>query len=598
VRTGGRSFAERDDPRSGERYLAVYVRGAALKDDPVLNKGTCFTREERDALGLTGLLPPAVQTPTEQLARAYGNYLQAADDVGRYLFLAGLQDRNETLFCRLVVDHLDEMVPVIYTPTVGKACEQYSHIYRRARGVYVTPNERGRIARLLRNAAWPEPHVIVVTDNEAILGIGDQGVGGMPIAIGKMALYAVGAGIHPTRCLPIDFDVGTDNAERLDDPMYLGVRHRRLRGEAYFTLLDELVDAIGAAFPRAVVQWEDFAKTNAFAVLDRYRRRLPSFNDDIQGTGAVVTAGIQSALRQTGGRLEDARIVFFGAGASGAGSALAVRAALRAAGLPDAELSRRVLCLDSRGLILGDRPGLSGVKRELAADPDLVAGWKTPGGTFALADVVRDFRPTVLVGASGQPGAFTEPIVKDLHAGCERPVVLALSNPDTKSEARPADLIHWTNGAAVFGTGSPFPAVEHGGKTYAIGQANNALIFPGVGLGATVVGARWLPDEVFVTAARALVEFTAASPEPGDPIYPPLRLLRHVSRDVAIAVAGALVDAGAAPPVPRAEIERRVLAAMWRPEYLPYRPATDEEEPEPLTTPTARERTHGSARPS
>ncbi len=577
MRPGARRFAERSDPRSGERYLAVSTRGPALKDDPVLNKGTCFTREERDALGLTGLLPPAVQTPSEQLSRAYGNYLKAGDDVRRYLFLAGLQDRNETLFCRLVVDHLEEMVPVIYTPTVGKACEEYSHIYRRSRGVYVSPNERGRIASLLGNAACQDPRVIVITDNEAILGIGDQGVGGMPIAIGKLALYAVGAGIHPAHCLPIDLDVGTENPDRLDDPMYLGVRHHRLRGEAYFSLLDELVDALAQAFPHAVVQWEDFAKTNAFAVLDRYRRRLLSFNDDIQGTGAVVVAGIQGALAQTGGRFEDARIVFFGAGASGAGSALAVRAALRTAGLPVHELSRHVVCLDSKGLILADRPGLSGAKREIAADPALVADWQ-PGanGSFGLADVVRRFKPTVLVGASGQPGSFTEGIIADMLAGCERPIVLALSNPDSKTEATPADLIRWTNGAAVVGTGSPFEPVEYGRRTYTIGQANNALVFPGVGLGASVVEASWLPDEAFVAAARALVDCSAASPRPGDPIYPPLRQLRHVSRDVAIAVGAALVDAGAAPPLTRADIERRVLDAMWRPEYLAYRAADDD----------------------
>jgi len=573
----GARFEVRRDSRTGERYQAVSVSGAALQDDPVLNKGTCFTLEERDALGLTGLLPPAVQAPAEQLARAYGNYLESGDDVQRYLFLAGLQDRNETLFCRLVLDHLEEMVPIIYTPTVGKACERYSHIYRRGRGVYVSPHERGRVAEVLRGAADAEPRVIVITDNQAILGLGDQGVGGMPIAIGKLALYTVGAGIHPTYCLPIDFDVGTDNTVRLDDPLYLGIRQRRLRGEPYFALLDELVDAIARVFPRALLQWEDFANTNAFAVLSRYRQRVPSFNDDIQGTGAVVVAGIQSALRQTGGRLEDARIVFYGAGASGAGSALAVRAALRAAGVPAAELSSRVLCLDSMGLMISDRSGLTGAKLEVAASPDLVAGWRrSAGGPFGLGDVVRNFRPTVLVGASGQPGAFSAAIVRDMLAGCARPIVLALSNPDTKTEVTPEDLIRWTNGAAVMGTGSPFAPVEHQGRTHTIGQANNAFIFPGLGLGAIAVEARWLPDDAFVAAARALVGFTAASPRAGSPIYPPLSRLRDVSRDVALAVGASLVESGAAPKISRPEIERRVLDAMWEPDYLPYRAATRE----------------------
>jgi len=583
-------FDHRVDAVTGERYLAVHERGAALRDDPLLNKGTCFTLEERQRLGLRGLLPPAVQTPAEQESRAYDNYLEAGDDVRRYLFLAGLQDRNETLFCRLVLDHLEEMVPVIYTPTVGKACEHYSHIYRRARGLYVSIEDRGHVAGMLRNAASDEPRVIVVTDNEAILGIGDQGVGGMPIAIGKLALYTVGAGIHPAHCLPLDLDVGTDNPARLADPLYLGVRRRRVRGEPYLALLDELVEAIARVFPRALVQWEDFASRNAFDVLERYRRRILSFNDDIQGTGAVVVAGIRSALRQVARRLEDERIVFLGAGASGAGSALAVRAALREAGVPESELARRVLCLDSLGLILADRPGLGGTKKEIAADPGLVADWtregrgervagggRGDGGApvgIGLAQVVRAFAPTVLVGASGQPGAFGEAIIRDMLRGCSRPVVLALSNPTSKSEVTPEDFVRWTDGAGVIGTGSPFPPVDHGGRTHGVGQGNNALIFPGVGLGATAVEARWLPDQAFTAAAGALFEFAAPFPASGDPIYPPVARLREVARAVALAVGRALVDAGAAPPMAAAEIERRVSASVWTPEYLPYRAMT------------------------
>jgi malic enzyme len=521
-----------------------------------------------------------VQSPDEQEVRAYANYINAGDDVRRYLFLAGLQDRNETLFCRLVLHHLEEMVPVIYTPTVGKACEEYSHLYRRARGLYVSIEDRGRVAELLRNAAANEPRVILITDNEAILGIGDQGVGGMPIAIGKLALYTVGAGIHPAHCLPLDLDVGTDNPRLLGDPLYLGVRRNRMRGESYLALLDELVEAIVRAFPRALIQWEDFANRNAFAVLERYRRRVLSFNDDIQGTGAVVVAGIRSALRQVARPLTDERIVFLGAGASGAGSALAVRAALRAAGVPEHELARRVLCLDSQGLILADRSGLSGAKKEIAADPALVAHWRREAGDgdgagIGLAQVVRAFAPTVLVGASGQAGAFDEAIIRDLLRGCSRPIVLALSNPTSRSEVTPADFIRWTDGAGVIGTGSPFAPVEHRGRTYTIGQGNNAFIFPGVGLGATAVGAHWLPDLAFTAAAEALFEFAAPSPAPGDPIYPSIHRLREVSRAVAVAVGRALVDAGASPPLERSEVEGRVAAATWRPEYLPYRPMAD-----------------------
>ncbi len=565
-------FGAQVDPATGERYLPVSTRSVALKDDPVLNKGTCFTRQEREQLGLLGLLPPSVQSPQEQLDRAYGNYLKAGDDVRRYLFLAGLQDRNEHLFAQLVLSHLDEMVPIIYTPTVGKACEQYSHMYRRARGLYVSGADRGRLVEILKHSTVADPRVIVITDNEAILGIGDQGVGGMPIAIGKLALYAVGAGIHPGQCLPLDLDVGTDNPALLADPIYLGARHRRLRGEPYFALLDELVDALATVFPRALVQWEDFSSRNAFTVLDRYRRTVLSFNDDIQGTGAVVVAGIRTALRRTGRPLTDTRAVFLGAGASGAGCALALRDAMRRAGLSERELSRRVLCLDSKGLILKDRPGLEGAKRMIAGDPNLVAQWpRSADGAIGLGDVVRQFAPHVLVGVSGQPGAFSESVIRDMVAGTSRPIVLALSNPTSKVEVTPAEVMEWTQGAGIVGTGSPFAPVEYGGVCHRIGQGNNVFIFPGVGLGATAVNARWLPDEVFEAAADALFTFTLESSSSDDAIYPPLSALRSVSRRVGIAVAQTLVATGTAPSLSNDEIVRRVDASIWTPEYLPYR---------------------------
>lgn len=566
-------FEEHLDPRTGERCLLVSSRGEALKEDPILNKGTCFTQEERDQLGLRGLLPPRISTHAEQTTRAYGNYLQAGDDLHRYFFLASLQDRNETLFYQLLLGHIEEMAPIVYTPTVGKVCEQFSHIYRRPRGVYVSSKDRGRIAEMLRNAECDDCRVIVATDNEAILGLGDLGVGGMAIAIGKLALYTAGAGIHPAHCLPLDIDVGTDNQALLEDPLYLGVRQRRLRGEEYFSLLDELVEAVSQVFPKALIQWEDFANRNAFQILHRYRKRILSFDDDVQGTAAVVVAGIRSALHQVGRRLEEERIVFFGAGASGAGCALGMRAALREAGVPESKLAEHVLCLDSRGLILSDRPGLEGEKKLLAADSALVAAWTKCGDTIRLADVVREFKPTILVGASGQPGAFTQEIIRSMHASCARPIVLPLSNPTSKTEATPLDLIEWTNGAAVVGTGSPFPPVVHSGETYHIGQGNNVLIFPGVGLGAIAVEAKWLPDEAFTAASRALFEFTAPSRRPGAPIYPPLHGLREVSFAVAAAVARTLVDMGAAPPVPPGDIERRIAATVWDPVYRPYRPA-------------------------
>lgn len=570
----GRFFEERIDPVTGERFIATSRFGAALKDDPILNKGTCFTLEERRQFGLGGILPPAVSTPAEQEARAYENYRRAGDDVAQYQFLAALQDRNETLFYRLVLDHLDEMVPIIYTPTVGKVCERYSHIYRRPRGLYISTNDRGHIAEILQGLDCDPPHIIVATDNEAILGLGDQGVGGIGIAIGKVSLYTAAAGIHPARGMAISLDVGTDNPKLLEDPLYLGVRHPRLRGAEYFSLLDEFVEAVGHAFPGALVQWEDFANECAFEVLHRYRKTVPSFDDDVQGTGAVVEAGIRTGLAAAGRRLPDERIVFFGAGASGAGCALQMRNALRAAGVPEAQLSRRVLCLDSKGLILQDRPGLSGHKVEIAADPSVVTGWTGQGGNgFRLLDVVRNFKPTVLVGVAGQPGSFTEEIVKQLAAGCERPIVLALSNPTSKVEAQPADVLRWTNGKAIIGTGSPFAPVTLNGTTYEIGQCNNVLVFPGVGLGAIVVNARWIPDVAFAAAARAVHDSTSQATAPGAAIFPSLERLRSVSQHVAVAVGRALVDGGAAPFMSPDEISRRVAASMWEPVYRRYRPA-------------------------
>jgi malate dehydrogenase (oxaloacetate-decarboxylating) len=572
ARPASKRFEARIDPATGEQYLAVFRRGASLTTDPILNKGTCFTLGERDELGLRGLIPPAVSAPAEQEARAYDNYLRAGDDVGRYLFLAGLQDRNETLFYRLVLDHLEEMAPIVYTPTVGKVCERYSHIYRRPRGIYISTADRGRIADTLRNAARDDVQIIVVTDNEAILGIGDQGVGGMGIAIGKAALYTAGGGIHPMRGMALDVDVGTDNPALLQDPLYLGARHARLRSDAYFSLLDELVEAIALVFPRALVQWEDFANERAFEVLRRYRTRIPSFDDDIQGTGAIVEAGIRTAVDRVGRRLQDERIVLFGAGASGAGVALQLRHAMQAAGLAEGDLSLHVVCLDSQGLILKDRPGLSRHKRGIAMDPAVLAGWDIRNADrIGLLDVVRHFQPTILIGASGQPNTFTQEVVKVMHRGCARPIVLALSNPTNKIEALPEEILEWTNGDAIVATGSPFAPVRVHGVTHYIGQCNNVFVFPGIGLGATVVGARTLPDSAFAAAARAVYELTDRTSVPGAPIFPPLSRLRDVSYAVAVAVGRALVNAGAAPQLTSGEIAERVAASMWEPVYLKYR---------------------------
>lgn len=567
-----KAFEQRIDPKTRERYLAVALRGTALKAHPVLNKGTCFPIEERRMFDLDGLLPPQVSTPETQRERAYDNYLASGGDIQRYLFLTALQDRNETLFYRLLLEHIDEMAPIVYTPTVGMACQQYSRLYRHPRGVYISAEHKGRMAEVLRANAIDDCRIIVLTDNEAILGLGDCGVGGMGIPVGKLTLYTAGAGIHPATCLPISFDIGTNNESLLEDPLYLGVRQKRLRGEPYFELLDELVDAIKEVYPNALVQWEDFAWGTAFDVLKRYRRKVLSFDDDIQGTGAVIVAGVLGALHQVGRSLEDERIVFLGAGASGGGCATALREAFRAAGVPDSESAGKILCLDSRGLILADRPGLSGHKVGLAVAPELVQGWDVRGEKIGLLDVVKNYKPTILLGMSGQPGTFTEEVVREMHRHCPRPVVFATSNPNALAEAKPEDVLKWTRGEAVVATGSPFDPVVLDGKTYKIGQANNVLIFPGVGLGAIAIGASWLPESAFLAAAQALAEEAAVSTEPGTPIFPPLASLRDISRVVGIAVARSLVDSGAAPPLSAEEIDERISAFIWTPEYLPYRP--------------------------
>jgi malic enzyme len=568
-----RPYELRIDPKTQERYLAVARRGPALKMDPVLNKGTCFPLDERKMFGLDGLLPAQVSTPERQLTRAYQNYLESGDDIQRYVFLTALQDRNETLFYRLLLDHIDEMAPIVYTPTVGKACQQYSHLYRYPRGVYISPEHRGRMVDVLRANAIDDCRIIVLTDNEAILGLGDLGVGGMAIPIGKLTLYTAGAGIHPATCLPIDLDIGTNNETLLEDPLYLGVRDRRLRGAPYLELVDELVDAIKEVYPHALLQWEDFAGANAFEVLERYRDKVLSFDDDIQGTGAVVVAGILGALQQAGRSLRDERIVFLGAGASGGGCAHALREAFKAAGVSQQDAASRIACIDSRGLILSDREGLRGHKVILAAAPDLVQGWDVPGETIGLLDTVRNFKPTILLGMSGRPASFNEEVVREMHRHCARPVIFPLSNPTSLAEATPADILRWTRGAALVATGSPFAPVEFEGQTYEIGQANNVLIFPGVGLGAVAVGASHLPDVAFLAAAQACAEAAAVSTRPGAPIFPPLKSLRAISRIVGTAVARALVDADAAPPLSAEEIDERISTFIWEPAYLPYRPA-------------------------
>jgi len=546
--------------------VEVPYRGEELLAQPMYNKSTAFSLEERERFELTGLLPAAVSSLDQQARRAHENIVRKSDPLERYIGLEALQDRNEHLFYRVLGDHLEELLPIVYTPTVGLACQRYSRIFRRARGLWITPRHRGRIAEVLGNAPFEDVRLIVVTDNERILGLGDQGAGGMGIPIGKLALYTAAAGIHPARTLPISLDVGTDNRELLEDDLYLGWRHPRLRGEEYLSLVDEFVEAVLEVFPRALLQWEDFKKGNAFRLLDRYRERLPSFNDDIQGTAAVSVAGMLAASKASGVPVAEQRVVILGAGAAGIGIAALVRTALAKAGLAGEALARALVVLDSRGLLVDDQPIDDAYKRDFAWPAGLAAAHGLRAGDDLLA-VVRAVRPTTLIGTSGQPGVFTEEIVREMARHVDRPAIFPLSNPTSQSDAVPADLFAWTEGRALVATGSPFDPVEFAGRTLRVGQANNVYVFPGVGLGCMVAGVRVISDGLFRAAAEALAEASTPEALAAGALFPPAAELRAVAGRVAAAVVREARDGNLGARIPDEEVEARVEAARWTPAY-------------------------------
>ena len=543
--------------------------GHDVLNTPVLNKGSAWSEEERIGLGLLGLLPYHVSTIEEQLARVYRNYQQRTNDLDRYLYLTDLQDRNETLFYRLLLEHITEMMPIIYTPEVGVACQRYSHLFHRPRGLFISYPHRDQIETMLR--AWPfadQVRVIVVTDGERILGLGDQGMGGIGIPIGKLTLYSLCAGIHPATTLPIVLDVGTNNPALLNDPLYLGWRHERVRGREYDDFIEQFVTAVEKVFPHALLQWEDFAKDNARNLLDRYRDRILSFNDDIQGTGAVTLAGWLAAVEISGVPLADQRIVMLGAGSAATGIAEQIVAVMVEAGIPLEQARRTIWLIDSRDLVHTRRTGLEAVKMLYAQPYEMLEGWTREGSeAFTLYDVVSNVRPTCLIGTSAQPGAFDERTIREMARHVERPVIFPLSNPTSKSEAVPADLIAWTEGRALVATGSPFEPVTYGGRTFTIGQCNNVFIFPGVGLGVIAVGAKRVTDAMFIAAARALSAFSPARQDPTASLYPSLTQVRDVSRAVAQAVAAEAVRSGLAAPLSAEEQAARINATMWTPAY-------------------------------
>jgi malate dehydrogenase (oxaloacetate-decarboxylating) len=556
-----------------EEPLPVHQRSWQLLNNPRLNKGTAFTPKERDDLGIEGLLPPHVATLDEQMERVHQNFASFEEPLDQYVYLRALQDRNETLFYAALLAHLEEYMPIIYTPTVAEAVQQFSHIFRAARGIYLSPDNIDEADIVLSNAPCDEVGIIVATDNEGILGIGDQGVGGMGIPIGKLSLYTAAGGICPARCLPVCLDVGTDNQALIDDPLYLGHRAPRLPDEQYFPFLDKFVAAVQRHFPHAILQWEDFSRDRAFEVLHRYVNELPSFNDDIQGTAAMVHAATLGAMQLIGQQYRDQRFVILGAGAAGTGIAQKTAAVLMSHGLNHDEAWERIYVLDSKGLVLKDRPGLDEYKVPLACDPAEVASWQIEGDHISLHDVIVNARPTVMYGLSAHPGTITERDVRAMLVHCPRPIIFPMSNPTANAEAVPADLLSWSDGRAIIATGSPFAPVDLHGQTYRFSQANNVAIFPGVGLGALYAQARLVTAEMLLVAGEALHAMAESEDYALGLVLPPNRDLRETAAQVAAAVAAKAWDQGLARRErPQGNLKELLKAQMYVPRYRPYVP--------------------------
>jgi malate dehydrogenase (oxaloacetate-decarboxylating) len=555
------------------RPAEVDLRGFKLLGARLFTKDLAFRQEERDAFGLRGMLPDRVQTIEEQVQLEWEHVSRKEDALEKYIGLAALQDRNATLFYRLLADHLDELMPIVYTPTVGQACQQFSHILRRTRGIWITPDDIDRIPQLLRNSPYADVRLIVVTDNERILGLGDQGAGGMGIPVGKLALYSAGGGLHPSLTLPVSLDVGTDNLTLLRDPLYMGYRARRLRGAAYRELIEAFVDGVGTVWPGCIIQWEDFKGPNALRILGRFRDHVPSFNDDIQGTASVAVAGMYAAAKRSGRSLGDLRIVLAGAGAAGIGIARLLRRALEQEGLSDAEIDPRLALLDSKGLVHSGRTDLDEFKQDVAMSSERLAelGLTLEGdGSHRLCEVIKAVKPDVLIGTTGQPGAFDECVVREMAEATAEPVIFALSNPSSRAEATPADILAWSDGRAIIASGSPFAPVSWKGAPRPVGQANNVFVFPGIGMGAVLAEATRITESMFLVAARALAEQVDDERLAAGALYPAVGSLNEISRAVALAVAREAVDSGVAGIGPGTDLDALVDEYMWWPSYVPY----------------------------
>lgn len=551
----------------------IDLRGFKLLGARLFTKDLAFRQDEREAFGLLGLLPDRVLNIEEQVQLEWEHVQRKGDALEKYIGLAALQDRNATLFYRLLAEHLEDLMPIVYTPTVGQACQQFSHIIRRTRGIWITPADIDRIPQVLRNSPYPDVRLIVVTDNERILGLGDQGAGGMGIPVGKLALYSATSGLHPSLTLPVSLDVGTDNRQLLSDPLYMGYRARRLRGHAYQELVEAFVRGVSQIWPGCIIQWEDFKGPNALRILDHFRDQVPSFNDDVQGTAAVTVAGLYTAARALGKDLADLRFVLAGAGAAGIGIARLLRRALADEGVSDEDAHASMAVLDSRGLVHTGRKDLDEFKLEVAVPEEAIPrlGLTLEGDDHQhLSEVIRALRPDILIGTTALSGSFDEQVIRSMADATERPVVFAMSNPSSRVEAAPEDILAWSDGRALIATGSPFAPVSWEGRERPIGQANNVFIFPGMGLGSVVAEVRAVTEPMFLVAAKALASQVSDERLAAGALYPPVESLAAISRAVALAVASEAVSSGVAGVGADIDLVALVDEAMWHPAYVPY----------------------------
>ncbi|WP_413581021.1 NAD-dependent malic enzyme [Bdellovibrio sp. HCB288] len=560
-----------DSENSQNRPVYIPYSGTFLLDISLLNKGSAFSEEERSNLNLHGLLPEQIETISEQAARAYSQFKVIKNSLDRHVFLRNLQDTNETLFYHLVVNHITEMLPVIYTPVVGEACEHFSEIYRAHRGLFISYSHRDRIDEMLRNVTKQKVKVIVVTDGERILGLGDQGIGGMGIPIGKLSLYTACGGVSPAYTLPVVLDVGTNNQQLINDPLYMGWKHPRISGEEYYAFVDAFIEAVKRRWPDVLLQFEDFAQKNASPLLKRYRDELCCFNDDIQGTAAVVVGSLVAASRAAGGHLRDQRVVFLGAGSAGCGIAEQIIARMKLEGLSEVDARARVFMVDRFGLLTDKMPNLLDFQAPLVQSSESLQSWNIGEGEISLLETVRQAKPTVLIGASAQPGLFTEEIIRLMHSNCARPIVMPLSNPTSRVEALPEDIIRWTDGAALVATGSPFAPVSFGDRIFPIAQCNNSYIFPGVGLGVIASGARRVTDLMLMAASEALASCSPMAADGNGALLPELKDIAEVSRKIAFEVGKAAQSDGVAITTTDEELLASIEKNFWKPEYRDYR---------------------------